>query len=380
MAKRQDQAGRTHHRPPPSAHEAPPDRERLLTLAASPAVTVVEAPSGYGKTVLARSWLRAAPAGARTLWVSLSAVARDPAVFLEQLAKALRGACVDRIGGSLDDEAGLAGWFARITDELAEAADPIRLVLDDAHTLAGSASCPYLQRLLLGASPRLQMMVTLQPADADVGLGVMATQQDVRWLTASHLALTAEEIAACAQARGQQLSPAQREGLHDATQGWPALVQLALAVPLERQFVMPDTVAGLGPVRDYIYARFLSHLGPGEHRLMQQLACLGTAPLQLLSTLPGQDLRRDLGRLLALGSCSRSSRLPHPPCGCTPWCRTPPCACSTSLSANANDCCSPPRTGTGHRISGPPRYQRHWMPAPRTCPLPGAGSAPSATA
>ena len=301
MAKRQDQAGRTHHRPPPSAHEAPPDRERLLTLAASPAVTVVEAPSGYGKTVLARSWLRAAPAGARTLWVSLSAVARDPAVFLEQLAKALRGACVDRIGGSLDDEAGLAGWFARITDELAEAADPIRLVLDDAHTLAGSASCPYLQRLLLGASPRLQMMVTLQPADADVGLGVMATQQDVRWLTASHLALTAEEIAACAQARGQQLSPAQREGLHNATQGWPALVQLALAVPLERQFVMPDTVAGLGPVRDYIYARFLSHLGPGEHRLMQQLACLGTAPLQLLSTLPGQDLRRDLGRLLALG-------------------------------------------------------------------------------
>lgn len=279
------------------------DRERLLALDHGQPILVAEAPSGYGKTVFARSWKRHAPAGTRTLWVSLDPAAHDPTVFLERLAAAVAGSAIPAGGATLDDEAGRAECFARIASDLADEPQAIRLVLDDVHHLAGSSSRSYLQRLLQGATSRLRILLTLQPVELDVGLGALAAQNKVCWLSAGVLALTDAEVRAYALGRGQSLAPQQVECLTQATQGWPALVQLALAVSLERGPLMLGSIAGLGPVREYIYERFLTRLNPGERELLWNLSCVGAAPLRLLDALstPPHQPQTDLQRLLALG-------------------------------------------------------------------------------
>jgi ATP/maltotriose-dependent transcriptional regulator MalT len=278
------------------------DRQRLLALDRGQPILVAEAPSGYGKTVLARFWLRHAPEGYRCVWVSLDEGARDPAVFLEKLTVSLTGPRPKQRETVLDDEADLAERFAQIADQLGNAQQPLCLVFDDAHHLAGSPSRLYLQRLLLGSGPRLRIFLTMQPLALDVGLGELTARGKVCWINAGALALTREEVGALAQLRNHQTSAQQLDWLARATQGWPALVQLALAIP-DGGPHLPGNIARLGPVREYIYERFLSRLQPAERDLLWTLACTGNAPLGLLRALsPAQaDPDAVLPRLFALG-------------------------------------------------------------------------------
>lgn len=278
------------------------ERARLLALDKGQPVLVAEAPSGYGKTVLAQSWMRRAPAECRCVWVSLNEAARDPAVFLERLTSTLTGVKPADREAVLDDEADRAERFAEIAEELSGAQQPVWMVVDDAHCLAGSPSRLYLQRLLLGTGPYLRIFITMQPLELDVGLGELTAKGKVCWINAGALALTRDEVEALALLRNHQPSTQQLDWLTRATQGWPALVQLALATPGGSTH-LPGNIARLGPVREYIYERFLARLQPAERDLLWTLACIGNAVLGLLRALsPSQpDPNAVLPRLFALG-------------------------------------------------------------------------------
>ena len=70
---------------PPRRRRGVVPRPRLtdrLAGAALPAVTVVAAPAGFGKTtVLAEAWVPSGADGCRLAWVSLDARDNDPTVF-----------------------------------------------------------------------------------------------------------------------------------------------------------------------------------------------------------------------------------------------------------------------------------------------------------
>ena len=285
----------------PAAKEL--DRQRLLALDKGQPILVAEAPSGYGKTVLARSWLRQAAEGIRCVWVSLDDSARDPAVFLERVAASLFGASPRQRETVLDDEADRAERFVQIADQLSDDQQPVRLVFDDAHHLAGSPSRLYVERLLLGAGPHLRIFLTMQPVALDIGLGNLTTQGKVCWINAGALALTREEVEAFARLRNHQPKAQQLDWLIRATQGWPALVQLALAIPPDGGPHVPGNIARLGPVREYIYERFLARLEAAERDILWILACIGNAPLGLLRSLSPSQADPDtvLPRLFALG-------------------------------------------------------------------------------
>lgn len=281
----------------------PLQRDRLLALDRGQTVLVAEAPSGYGKTVLARSWLQRAAGADLRRWVSLDASARDPAVFLERLRMAIRGDAPAPPEAALDEESDGAARFARLSTQLASLHSPLRLVLDDVHHLVGSPSQPYLRRLLLGTSPEFRIFLTLQPVTAELGLGELTASGRVCWFSDAALALSRAEFEALAAQRGHGLSAASLDRLMDVTTGWPALAQMVLAMPLDGESLDLGRVAGLGPVREYVYERFLSRLDPGARELLWTLACLGSGPVRLL-----QELNREqaglvtiLPRLQALG-------------------------------------------------------------------------------
>ncbi|MDR3419354.1 MAG: LuxR C-terminal-related transcriptional regulator [Nevskia sp.] len=278
------------------------ERRRLLALDKGEPVLVAEAPSGYGKTVLARSWLRRAPAGHRCVWMSLDEGARDPTVFLEKLMVSLRGPLSLQREAVLDEEADHAERFAQVAEQLSGSPQPLWLVFDDAHELAGSPSRLYLRRLLLGTGPHLRIFIAMQPLALDVGLGELTARGKVCWIGASALALTRDEVEALARLRNHQPSAQQLDWLARATQGWPALVQLALAIP-ESGPHLPGSIARLGPVREYIYERFLARLQPAERDILWMLACVGNAPRGLLRALAPSQADPDavLPRLFALG-------------------------------------------------------------------------------
>ena len=66
-------------------------RERLLSLSQGFPIIVAEAPSGYGKTSLARDWLNLAPVGSRTVWIALGAGVFDPTTFIDRHCSTLTG-------------------------------------------------------------------------------------------------------------------------------------------------------------------------------------------------------------------------------------------------------------------------------------------------
>lgn len=290
------------------------ERARLLSLDQGQPILVAEAPSGYGKTVLARAWMRRAPKEARSLWVSLDPAARDPAVFLDRLAVALGVEGVYERETGIDDEADRAERFARLAERLAAEPQPLRLVLDDVHHLAGSPSRVYLMRLLLGASARLRIFLTLQPVALEAGLGELTAQGRVCWIHMAALALTREELGAFAEARGYRGSCQHLDGLMQATAGWPALVQMALALPPDQGVLELGRIAGVGPIREYIYERFLTRVDGADRALLWTLACIGSGPLRLLRALcadPGdQDAR--LSHLQALGIAQPEEPAPEP--------------------------------------------------------------------
>ncbi len=282
------------------------ERSRLLAQDRGQPILVAEAPSGYGKTVLAQSWIRRAPAECRTAWVSLNNEARDPVVFLERLSAALEG--VKRRPRPHEwkviAQGECAERFAEISERLANATQAVWMVFDDAHCLSGSPSRDYLRRLLFGAGPNLRIFLTLQPLELDVGLGELSARGKICWFDTATLALTYAEIEQLALLHGKRCAAQQLEWLARATRGWPVLVQLALTTTADEDRLPSTTVAlaSVGPVREYIHERYLARLAPAERELLWIFACIGSAPLALLEALaPGSNPDAILPRLLAQG-------------------------------------------------------------------------------
>jgi ATP/maltotriose-dependent transcriptional regulator MalT len=124
-------------------------RARLTDRLTAARVALVEAPSGYGKSVLA-SQLRQA-LGIATAYVPIGPPDRDPAVLVASLRRALAGARLSDLLAATG-AAEPAAWIERLLDALAETGDPVLLVLDDAHHLQGATVAELLVRLARGAS------------------------------------------------------------------------------------------------------------------------------------------------------------------------------------------------------------------------------------
>lgn len=197
-------------------------RKRLFDLLAGPpAVRIVVAPSGFGKTTLVRSWADAAPRRA-LVWVAMGESITTRAEFWKLVgASAVRSdhldagtfAALSRAVDTLDDP---IPAVARCLDDCG----PILLVLDAYEHVRGVTEAIDADLLQLAAQvARLEIVVTTR-ATTRLGDDVEVIRGRVRVIDESDLRFTVHEVAELLELHAPQLMGA-AERITVDTRGYP---------------------------------------------------------------------------------------------------------------------------------------------------------------
>ena len=233
-------------------------------------LTLVSAPTGYGKTTLVSSWAQATDA--TVAWLTLEPADSDPARFLQYIVAALTRAGVT-LGPSTQRSAAapgadLAGTVIRgLLNDLAERSAPVVLVLDDYHTVV-DARCHQLLARLIGGRPDALRVVLVTRSDPPLPLG--------RWRAAGELLEIRE-----AQLRfdetdaerflndllGLDLDGSTVQALEERTEGWPAglyLAALSLRSSEDRDAFIREFAGSSRHVVDYLAPEVLGPLEPAR--------------------------------------------------------------------------------------------------------------------
>ncbi|MGV9713320.1 LuxR C-terminal-related transcriptional regulator [Gordonia sp. NPDC003424] len=196
-----------------------------------PALVLVSAPAGFGKTTLLTEWLGAAGDAGRTAWVSLEHRDSDPSVFWSYVVAALRRVAPDVGAGAISilesSPTALDSVVGSLVNDLAALADDVVLVLDDYHVIE-SVEVQESVHLLVERLPAHIHLVVSSRADPPWSLGGMRARGDLLEIRAADLRFTVGEAADYLnEVSGLALSPTDIEALAGRTEGWIAALQLA---------------------------------------------------------------------------------------------------------------------------------------------------------
>ena len=221
---------------PPAVRIGYVPRMRLmdaLTAGHDLRLTVVDAPTGYGKTMLVSAWCAEVSEreGRVISWISLAATENDPALLTRYLIRALRPAG-DGIGERAEvmlevPGASPAAWMRSLVNDLAAVDTPITLVLDDYQAIT-VPSCHALVQFLLDHAPSSLHVVICTRADPPIALGSLRAAGQLAEIRAADLRFTATEAAELlVDAEGLELDEDAVQSLAARTEGWAAGLYLA---------------------------------------------------------------------------------------------------------------------------------------------------------
>lgn len=278
-------------RPPAIRPEWVQRRELVRHLAASAATLVlIEAPAGYGKTVLAAQWCAGLPRRRPSAWVSLDGGDNDPARLWLHVTLALQRASPQL---NLADAVAALGTRAPdigrsvlpvLANELTRVASPVILLLDGYDRITEPA-CHEQVGFLLGHVRRsLQLGLTTRSASA-LPLGRLRVAGDITEVGTAQLRFTADEADAMVQAVAHlRLRARDLTALLDRSEGWPAGVRLAaLALrdhPSPSAFI-EQFGGGSRFIADFLAEEVLDGQPAAVRQFLERTAILGrfTAPL-----------------------------------------------------------------------------------------------------
>jgi LuxR family transcriptional regulator, maltose regulon positive regulatory protein len=196
-------------------------------------LTLVDAPTGYGKTMLVAAWCadRVSRGLSSCAWLSLAGAENDPGVLIRSLIGALRqaGAAVGervemmvRLPGANPD-----AWVSALIDDLASLATPITLVLDDLHLLVDPA-CHGLLQSLIDHAPTSVSMIVCTRSEPPVRLRALREAGQLAEIRAGDLRFDDSEAEELLVGReGLGLDRAMVASLTARTEGWAAGLYLA---------------------------------------------------------------------------------------------------------------------------------------------------------
>ncbi|WP_190257602.1 LuxR C-terminal-related transcriptional regulator [Dactylosporangium sucinum] len=273
----------------PGTHLA---RARLLDqldAAVAHPVTLLCAPTGWGKTVLATSWIRSGRAPGRTAYVRFEA--NCGAAAWRQMTTALTAA------GIAVDPATYA-WSNAQRHERAV------VVLDDLHNVTNLVVLRRLERLIARLGERISFFI-LARSEPPLSLYRWRVRGQLIELRTDHLSFTHDEVAGLAAGYDVRLAQHFRYSLWHVTEGWPAAVAVILAAMVGRhepERIITDLLVGDSGLNEgvglgeYVRREILQHLDPDLREVMLRTSILETVCPGLVEALTGS---RGGARLLA---------------------------------------------------------------------------------
>ena len=199
---------------------------------ALPAVVLVSAPAGFGKTTLLAEWLAAGEEKAKpAAWLSLDRRDSDPAVFWSYVVAAVRRVAADVGADALStlqsNPTALEAVVTSLLNDFAAVSYDVVLVLDDYH-LVESLDVQESMRFLVEHLPEQLHLVVASRADPPWPLAGLRARGELLEVRASELRFTSQEAAAYLNdAMALDLTAADVDALEARTEGWIAALQLA---------------------------------------------------------------------------------------------------------------------------------------------------------
>ncbi|MCT1479216.1 LuxR C-terminal-related transcriptional regulator [Microbacterium sp. p3-SID336] len=246
-------------RPGPTTRFRPPPpqpgllrRDRVTatidTVVAASPLTVVSAPSGFGKTVAVAQWAAGLD---RVAWLSLRGVDADPGRLTQGVVHALlveaekRGAAVDLAPGLTNP----ARAYEEICRVLDDGAARVHLVVDDAHR-AGEDWRSGLLGMLAEQPPDGLRLVLVGTTLLEVTLSRQRLTQPESFLGVDLLRFTTAEVGALPQADRGGLGA---DAIVQETGGWPIAVRLMMIGGARPDGDAPSASSFLGEyVREHV--------------------------------------------------------------------------------------------------------------------------------
>ena len=220
---------------PPRVTRQLVDRPRLAERwGARPAVLLVSAPAGFGKsTLLAQLLLGDAhrPDRPAVAWLSLDSGDSDPSSYWAYVLAALRTASPG-LGASaqalLESPGGapISTVLTSVINDLAGSDEDLVLVLDDYHVVHAPEIHEAMAFLVDHLPPQLRLVIATR-SDPPLPLARLRARGELAEIRAADLRFTEPETVAYFAGSGLRLSAAQVSTLEGRTEGWVAALQLA---------------------------------------------------------------------------------------------------------------------------------------------------------
>ena len=269
----------------PRLRERLDDREQ-------PALTVVAAPAGFGKTTLVAEWFAAGPA---TAWLSLDRRDDEPAQFWTYVIAALQTvepeAGADARALLLAPQVDMDAVVAMLLNDLHGVADDLVLVLDDYHTIESTEIHRTVAFLIDHLPPRVHLVIASR-TDPPLPLASMRAGGDLLEYRAAELAFTTTEAATYLNDEmGLTVEPSDIEVLEARTEGWIAALQLAALSMRGRENLTSFIAEFAGDDRfvlDYLVGEVLERQDENIRRFLLDTSILNTLTGSLCDAVTGR--------------------------------------------------------------------------------------------
>jgi LuxR family maltose regulon positive regulatory protein len=237
-------------------------RDRLLDLLSEGVrgpLTLISAPAGTGKSLLATSWVSEGRAPGPQVWISLDEDDDSPGVFWTYILAGLArgGVPVDDISPPEDPDSVDRSLLVRLAACLSEAADPVVLILDNAEVLNLQGIADELDFLLRHAGGRLGL-VLITRVDPNLPLHQYRLDGSLVEIRFPELAFTTDEAAELLRGHHAEVTESGVLAFAYRTKGWAAGLRLG-SVDLERP---ADPTLGESDIAAYFRAEVLEAQPP----------------------------------------------------------------------------------------------------------------------
>ncbi len=204
---------------PPALPLALIPRPRLANLfAESKCLYLLEAPSGYGKTLLMQLWLAKKPTHCQQ-WLHLTHLEQNPVKFEKLLLLALQGLL------SPQSQPAPLGFFELLEALDQELQEPCWLVIDNAHQANSQPAAALLNQLLNHRPQQLNLLLAGKSLP-QLKTTRLRLQDQLVELDAEQLSFQPEEALLCFESWHPEFNWLEQANHYQRSQGWPAALKL----------------------------------------------------------------------------------------------------------------------------------------------------------